>query len=148
MGSVLGDRGTLIWSLAKSGLGTTLTATGNSGNWNANTDFTYRTPLDLRWTDDLTMTAYVAGAVTGTTPSLTLQLGFFDDLGNLFQPAAFKMTAITATSTAITAQFLAIGRHSGSAGTYIALSEWGQVAWTITGTTPVFNGVEVEVWAR
>lgn len=148
MGSVLGDRGTLIWSLSQSGLGTTLTASGNSGNWTAAGDFTYRTPVDLRWVDDLTMTAYVAGTVTGTTPSMTIQLGFFDNSGNLYQPTALKMTAITATSTPATAQFLAVGRHAGSAGTYIVLPEWGNVAWTLTGTTPVFNGVEIELWAR
>jgi hypothetical protein len=148
MGSALGDRGTLIWSLAGSGLGTTLTATGNSGAWSAAVDYAYRSPVDLRWVDDLTMTAYVAGAVTGTTPSLTVQLGFFDNSGNLYQPTTLKMTAITATSTALTGQFLAIGRHAGSAGTYIAFPEWGQVAWTITGTTPAFNGVEIELWAR
>jgi hypothetical protein len=105
-------------------------------------------PVDLRWTDDLTIAVYVAGAVTGTTPSLTVQLGFFDDQGNLYQPTALKLTAITAASTPATAPFLAVGRHAGSAGTYIALPEWGQVAWTITGTTPSFSGVEIALYAR
>jgi|SRR5580704_7301789 hypothetical protein len=148
MGSALGDRAALIWSLAGSGLGTTISANGNSGAYAANTDYAYRTPVDLRWTDDLTITAYVAGAVTGTTPSLTVQLGFYDDQGNLFQPSTLKLTAITAQSNATTAQFLAVGRHAGSAGTYIALPEWGQIAWTVTGTTPVFNQVEIAVYAR
>lgn len=136
----------LIWSLNASGLGTTLTGNGNSGAWSS-ANPNRMTPIDLRRVDDLTITAYVAGAVTGTTPSLTIQFGFFDDQGNLFQPTAFKLTAITAASSATTAQFLAIGRHAGSAGTYIALPEWGQIAWTLTGTTPSFGGVEIALYA-
>lgn len=137
----------LIWSLATSGLGTTLTANGNSGTW-SNATPNRMTPVDLRRVDDLTMTAYVAGAVSGTNPSLTIQFGFYDDQGNLFQPTAFKLTAITAASTPTTAQFLAVGRHAGSAGTYIALPEWGAVSWAITGTAnPTFNGVEIALYA-
>lgn len=137
----------LIWSLASSGLGTTITGNGNSGTW-SNANPNRMTPVDLRRVDDLTITAYVAGTVAGTNPSLTIQFGFYDDQGNLFQPTAFKFTAITAASTPTTAQFLAVGRHAGSAGTYIALPEWGQVSWTVTGSaSPTFNGVEIALYA-
>lgn len=142
------DRAFLIWSLAASGLGTTLTASGNSGPFASPPVQNKMSAVDLRWVDDLTIAAYVAGPVTGTTPSLTVQLGFFDDQGNLFQPASLKLTAITAASTAATAPFLAVGRHAGSAGTYISLPEWGQVAWTVTGTTPSFGGVEIALYGR
>jgi hypothetical protein len=136
----------LIWSLADSGLGTTLTATGNSGAYTATGNI--KSAIDIRYVDDLEVLVYVAGTVTGTTPSLTVQFGFFDDQGNLFQPTTLKTTAITAASTPATAQALAAGRHAGSAGTYFTFSEWAQVAWTITGTNPVFNGVEIALYGR
>ena len=119
----MGDRAFLIWSLALSGTGTTLTANGNSGGYSTAVQNKYSS-ADLRWVDALTRAVSVAGT------------------------AALKMTAIIAQSTPTTAQFLAVGRHSGSAGTYIALPDWGQVAWTITGTTPVFNQVEIALYGR
>lgn len=142
MGSALGDRATLIWSLANSGLGTTISANGNSGAYTPATDYAYRTPVDLRWTDDLEIMVYVTGKTS--TPALVVGLGIFDDQGNLFQPTAFQVTPVL--TTVPVGSLLAIGRHSGAAGTYVALPEWGQVYWTCSGGS--VTGVEIALYAR
>jgi hypothetical protein len=75
MSSRLGSPARLIWSLAASGLGTTLTSNGNSGGWptppitpaiqNA------MTPVDLRDVEDLWLTA-LCTSHAGTIPSLVI----------------------------------------------------------------------------
>lgn len=142
----MGDRAFLVWSLtnqaAAAGLATTLTASGNSGAWSNAVQNKY-TSVDLRWADDFWLSVSAA-TVTGTTPSLTVSLNAFDGQGNLF-PLGFSAPALTAAGQKVAFG----GRHGGGgAGTYFVASEWGQVAWAITGTTPSFQGVEIALYAR
>lgn len=136
----------LIWSLTASGLatGTTIAAAGNSGGWVAY-PVNARTPVDLRRADDIWLSVFAAG-VTGTTPSLTVTLNGYDDLGNLFPLLA--VPALSAAGAA-GAKIAFGGRHGGGgAGSYFVPGEWGAVAWTVSGTTPSFTGVEIALYAR
>lgn len=130
----------LIWSLTASGLGTTIGGNGNSGGFTGGQNA--RTPVDLRRADDLELMVYVTGKTV--TPALVVGLGIYDDQGNLYQPAAFQLTP-TLTSVPV-GSLLAIGRHAGSAGTYVTLPDWGQVYWTCSGGT--VTGVEIAVYVR
>jgi hypothetical protein len=135
----------LIWSLAASGTGTTISANGNSGPYTApgpNTVQSARTAVDLRRADDLELMVYVTGKTS--TPALVVGLGIYDDQGNLYQPAAFQVTP-TLTTVPV-GSLLAIGRHAGSSGTYVTLPDWGQVYWTCSGGT--VTGVEIAVYVR
>ena len=139
----------LIWSLSNSGLGTTLGATaGNSG--------AYQTPavppwtpnalsaIDLRYIEDVWLTAFVT-TVGGTgTPTLTVVLNVFDDLGNKF---LITGSSITATASGTGSQ-ISLGKHGGAASNYNVFPAWGQVAWSATGTTPTFTGTEISLWCR
>lgn len=148
MSSRLGAPARLIWSLAGSGLGTAIAANGNSGAWPTPpyqpTWQNNLSPVDLRDVEDVWMTAYVTG-LAGTSPTLTVALNAFDDLGNLWQVAA--LPAINAAGLAGGKQ-LAIGKHGASAGSYAVFPQWGQVAWTVGGTSPSFTGVGISLWAR
>ena len=142
MGQVA-DRATLIWSLTNSGIGTTITTSGNSGGYSSATP-NARTAVDLRygWADDVEIMVYVAGKTY--TPTLMVGLGVYDDQGNLYQPTALQLTPIL-TSVPI-GSLLAAGRHAGTAGTYISLPEWGQIYWTCSGGT--CTGVEIALYGR
>lgn len=132
----------VLWSLAASGLGTTLAAGGNSNpnGWNTG-NANARSTLDLRDVTDVWVSAYVAGAVTGGAPSLVVNLDVYDDLGNLF--AAAQST--TAISTTTTGQSASVGLHTGGAKTMV-LPSWGRISWTVgTGS---FAGVEIAVFGR
>lgn len=135
--------GRLVWSLAYASppIGTTLTTSGTSGNW-SNAQPNQMSAVDLRRVTDVTVYA-VATGVTGTTPSLTVKFNVFDDVGNLI-----NILALTAITAANTPQYATAGQKGFTAATYVALPEWGQVAWTITGTTPSFSGVEITVYGR
>jgi hypothetical protein len=132
----------LIWSLSGSGLGTTLSANGNSGAyqttgpppWTPN----YLSAVDLRYIDDVWMTVSVT-AVT-SSPSLVVKLNVFDDLGNTF--AAYAFTAITAAGSAQ----VSLGKHGSAATAYIVFPAWGQVLWTCSGGTT--TGTEISLWGR
>ena len=139
----------LIWSLANSGLGTTIgAASGNSGAyattgpppWTPNA----LTPVDLRFVEDVWL-AVATTTVGGTgTPTLTVVLNVFDDLGNSF---LITGSSITATSAVKSSQ-ISLGKHGGSAANYIVFPSWGQVAWSASGTTPSFTGTEISLWGR
>jgi len=139
----------LLWSLAGSNLGTTINAAGNSGAyqqpgpppWTPNA----LTPVDLRHVDDVWLTVQAA-TVSGGTPSLTVSLGAFDDQGNLYS-SLVSVPALTAAGAAGRQQ-IAAGRHGASAGTYLVFPAWGQVAWAVSGTTPVFGAVDISLWGR
>lgn len=138
------DRANLIWSLSGSGLGTTINAAGNSGNWaipGPNAD--YFTPVPLGAFTDLGLFVH-CGTPTGTTPSLTVQLDLYDDAGNLF-PQVMKTAGITAAGSAAP---VFTGLRGGAAGLYVVMTNWGRVSWTLTGTTPVFPGVEIQLFGR
>ena len=145
------DPARLIWSLSNSGLGTTISAAGNSGAWQAPGVPPWTpnalTPIDLRYVEDVWMT--VATTTIGGTgsPSLTLSLNVFDDKGHLFNAYAFSSGGIL-TASVLTAQ-VSLGKHGSAASAYIVFPEWGQVSWTIGGTaTPTFPGTEISLYGR
>jgi hypothetical protein len=129
------DSGRLIWSLAGSGLGTTLTTSGNSGGYTPGTP-NARSAVDLRRVDDLWLSA-VAGAGSGT--ALTVQVDGYDDQGNLF-PQLLKVTVAAAPGQAVAFG----GRHSGGS-SYLVLPDWGRVSWALTGT---MTGCAISLYAR
>lgn len=133
----------LIWSLASSGKGTTISGNGDSGSYTATpAPGTGRTAVDLRRCDDLELMVYVTGKTS--TPALMVGLGIYDDLGNPYQPSGLQVTP-TLTSVPV-GTLLAAGRHAGSAGTYFTLPDWGMVYWTCSGGT--VTGVEIAVYGR
>lgn len=129
----------LIWSLASSGKGTTITTSGNSGapltGQPTQNDVT---AVDLRRADDLWLSVSAAG---GSGTALTAQLDAYDDLGNLF-PQLLKVTLTPAPP----GQAVAFGgRHGGGGSSYLVLPEWGRVSWALTGT---MTGVEIALYGR
>ena len=134
--------GRLLWSLSASGLGTTLAAAGNSGGWQAPGPPPWTpdaiTPVDLRFTDDLWLTAFCSGTAGS---SLTASLGIYDDLGNRFTVG----TTTPAVSATGTGGSLSLGLHGGAASNFVVLPSWGQVAWSVTGT---FSGCEIALFGR
>lgn len=134
-------RARLLWRQSTSGDGTTLTASGNSGGYSASAALA--SAVDLRWTTDLALMVYVAGAVSGTNPSLVVNLNTYDASGNLFPPV-MATAAITGSGVGKVAYG---GLYSGGAN-QIVFPEWGQIAWVLTGTNPSFAGVEISLYGR
>lgn len=131
-----------IWSLTASGGGTTIAGSGNSGNWQAATvppwDADSETPVDLRLASDVALMVSIGAIVS--SPSLTVNLDLYDDLGNLY--AAFLTTgALTAAGTTVKS----CGLH-GPTTSYIVLPGWGRVSWTCTGGS--VTGTEISLIAR
>lgn len=126
-----------LWDLASSGLGQTLTASGNSGT----------RLVDLLDVTDVTLSLYVAGTPSGTSPTLTAQLDVQDPDGNW-------LTAIVKTSTVNTSGASALafaGLHMPNVSTTsaaIALPRWCRLAWTLGGTTPNFPQVSICLTGR
>ena len=141
--------GRLIRTLSGSSLGTAISAAGNSGPWippAPTPPYSYaRSALDLQRTSDVLITVIAAG-VTGTTPTLTVTLSGFDDQGNLIGPL-LSVPALS-TSGSAGAKFFSGGRHGASGGSYTVFPLFGQIAWTVGGTTPSFTGVEICVFAQ
>lgn len=149
MSSRLAPPARLIWSLAASGLGTTITANGNSGAWPtpplAPTAQNAMTPVDLRDVEDLWLTAMCADK-SGTNPTLTVSVGQFDDAGNLWPLAS--LAAVSDVGIANGKQ-LALGRHGAGASEYFVFSQWGRVSWIVGGTGgPTLTGCVINLWAR
>ena len=149
MSANLGKPARLIWSLAKAGQqGTTSAANGNSGAWPtgqlAPTQQNNMMPVDLRDVEDVWLTAMCGGAA-GTTPALTVSLNGFDDAGN-----AWQIIALAAINTARVGngKQASAGLYGGSASAYAVLPQWGQVAWTVGGTTPSFSQVNIALFGR
>ncbi len=142
--SRLHDPARIIWSLAASGIGTTLTASGNSGGYNAATPNAC-TVVDLRAVEDVLLTLVVNGVVTGTTPTLAAQLDIYDDVGNLI-PGVLKTSP---NLTAAGSLYVSGGVHGSSAASSIVLPSWGRISWTVGGTaTPTFPGAEICLFGR
>lgn len=127
-----------LWDLASSGLTGTITASGNSG----------MQPIDLLDVTDVTLSLYVAGTPTGTTPTLAAQLDVQDPDGNW-------LTAIAKTATlnaANTGALASAGLHMPSVSTTsaaIALPRWCRIAWTIGGTAgPTFPRTSICLMGR
>lgn len=131
----------VIWSLAYSGLGTTISGAGNSGGWSAaGTTPNQLTNLDLRFVDDLALYVYVGAIVS--TPSLTVKVDGYDDLGNLF-PSIATTAAIVAAGAATPVY---VGKHGGGTTSFVVLPAWGRVSWTCSGGS--VNGTEIALWGR
>jgi hypothetical protein len=136
----------VLWSLAASGLGTTISGSGNSGGWKGTgpgdilPQADFETAVDLRDVLDVALMVSV-GAITGS-PSLTVLLNAFDDAGNLYA------TAITTEAITAAGQSLVSGGLHGPSGSELVLSGWGQVAWTQTGAGASCTGVEITLLGR
>jgi hypothetical protein len=128
-----------IWSLASSGLGTTISGNGNSGAFSA-ANPSQESAIDFRWTDDLALFVFVTSITS--TPTLKVQVDAFDDQGNLFPNLAATANIVAAGAAAP----VYIGRHGGAAGNFVVLPGWGRVSWTCSGGSCV--GTEISLWAR
>lgn len=144
--SNLYPRSKLLWSLTASGLGTTISAAGNSGSWAGNgpgdilPQADFMTAVDLRDIQDIALMVYV-GAVT-SSPTMKVGLDLYDDLGNLYADV-LQTAAITGTGTTI----LPGGLHGYSSTTYLVLTQWARVNWSaVSGGT--FTGVEIALFGR
>lgn len=132
----------VIWSLAYSGLGTTISGAGNSGGWsNTGTTPNQLTNLDLRFVDDMALYVFVTSVTT--TPTFKVQIDGYDDLGNLAAPALAATANIVAAGAAVPVY---VGKHGGASGNFVVLPAWGRVSWTCTGGS--VNGVEIVLWGR
>lgn len=137
----------LIWSLTASGLGTAITAGGNSGPFNELQPTPNAVTLvDLRRVGDVSLSVWAGGVSDGA--SLTVTLSAFDDQGNLFGPF-LTVPAVTAAGAG-GAQIAFGGRHGPGSQTapYFVLPEWGQIAWTVSGTDPSLTDVEIALYGR
>lgn len=126
----------LIWSLTASGIGTTITTSGNSGSYTASAQ-NARTAVDLRRVDDVWLSVNATG---GAGTSATVQLDCYDDQGNLF-PQILKVTLAAAPGQAVAYA----GRHGGAAANFAVLSEWGRISWALTSS---MTGVEIALYGR
>lgn len=139
------DRPKLLWSLTGSGLSTTISGAGNSGNWAvpAAPGDAY-TPVTFDPASDFQLMVYVNGKTL--TPTFSVGLGYYDDQGHLFAPTSLLLS-VPVTSVPTTAALNA-GVRAGSGGsTYFAFPRWGQVYWTLTGGGTV-TGVEINLWGK
>ena len=133
------QRAKIIWRLSNSGLGTTLTADGDTGGFTPGVNLA--SAVDIRRVTDLALMVYCSGTVVATS-SLVVNLDVFDAAGNLF-PAVLSTTALTATGGEVAYG----GLYSGGAA-QIVLPEWGRISWAVTGTSPSLSGVEISLYGR
>jgi hypothetical protein len=136
----------LLWSLAASGTGTTISGSGNSGGWEGNGPGDILPQADfegsIRLRDVLDVGLYVSvGAVTGS-PAFQVQLDVFDSLGNLYA----QLIKTASLSAAGSAAPVFGGLHGAGASAYLVLPEWGRLSWTCTGGS--VTGTEIELWGR
>jgi hypothetical protein len=136
----------ILWSLAGSGIGTTISGSGNSGGWQGagsgdilpQADF--ESAVKLR--DVLDVGLYVnVGGIT-SSPAFQVQLDVFDDAGNLYAQV-LKTASLAASGSAAPVY---AGLHGGAASSYLVLPQWGRVSWTCTGGT--VTGVSILLYGR
>lgn len=120
----------LLWTSVTAGVGVTLTATGGSG--------IVVPTAAYKW---LSLFVSVNGAVTGTTPSMTVTIQGQDMNANSFN--LITTAAITAAGQAVP---VVAGPGLGS--TNLLVPPFATVAWTITGTTPSFGNVQMSLFGR
>jgi hypothetical protein len=139
----------VLWSLTGSGIGTTISAAGNSGGWAGLEPGDWppaldaETPVHLRDAQDVVLMVSV-GAVT-SSPTMKVGLDLYDDQGDLYADV-LQTAAITAAGTTILAGGLH-GGYNGSASSYLVLPEWGRVNWaSVSGGT--FTGVGICLFGR
>lgn len=136
----------ILWSLAASGLGTTISASGNSGGWQGNgpgdilpqPDF----ESNIRLRDVLDVGLYVAVGGITSAPAFQVQLDVFDDAGNIY----LQLLKTASLSAAGSAAPVSAGLHGGSASSYLLLPQWGRLSWTCTGGT--VTGVSIFLYGR
>jgi hypothetical protein len=136
----------ILWSLAASGLGTTITEAGNSGDW-AGTgpgdilpQADFETPVDLRNIQDVGLFVNVGGITS--SPAFQVQLDLYDDAGNLYLQA-LKTASLSGSGSATPVY---AGLHGGAASSYLVLPSWGRVSWTCTGGT--VTGASILLYGR
>jgi hypothetical protein len=123
----------VLWSLADSGTGKTLSGagSGNSGQINI---------IDL---DNLLLTVVVMGTSTGTTPTLDVQIDVQDPQGNWINQVV-KITQLTAGPGSATAS---CGLNINGSGSMV-LPQVCRVSWTLGGTNPVFPQTFINLIGR
>jgi hypothetical protein len=139
------DRSKLIWSSHNAGISATISAAGNSGTWgDTPTDSAPSSPISLSPASDFQLMVYVAGKTS--SPAFAVQLGYFDDQGNLFAPTPLLLSVVVTTVPATA--FLNAGARAGSGGSnvYFCFPAWGQVSWTCTGGS--VTGVNINLWGK
>ena len=144
--SNLYPRARVLWSLAASGLGTTISAAGNSGDWAGTgagdilpqSDF--ETAVDLRDIQDVALFVNVGGVTS--SPAFLVQLDLYDAAGNLYLQV-LKTASLSGTGAAAPVY---AGLHGGAASSYLLLPEWGRVSWTCTGGT--VTGTDIFLYGR
>lgn len=144
--SNLYPRSRILWSLAPSGRGTTISGAGNSGGWQGYTpggdvpQLDFESSVDLRDIQDVGLLVNVGG-VTGT-PAFLVQMDVFDDAGNLYAQV-LKTASLSAPGSAAPVW---AGLHGGAASSYLVLPSWGRVSWTCTGGT--VTGASIFLYGR
>ena len=122
---------TTLYTNVSGGTGPTLTATGQSSIISGLGAYT-----------NLTLVGAPVGAITGTTPTLTLAIDGFDPNGNgVFMGGPPEFTASTPY-----AQSVMIG-PGGNANAVLPTAT-AQITWTITGTTPSFANFQISLYAH
>jgi hypothetical protein len=122
-----------LWTLSSSGLGQTLTASGNSG----------ATPISLMDITDVWLAVFVAGTATGTSPTLQVQLDVQDADGNWLAQVA-KTAQLT---SAPNYSSVSAGLHIAGTGSMV-LPQFCRVVWTLTGTSPVYPQTSISLIGR
>jgi hypothetical protein len=144
--SNLYPRSKILWSLASSGLSTTISAAGNSGDWEGTgagdilpeTDF--ETAVDLRDIQDVALFVNVGGITS--SPAFQVQLDLYDDAGSVYLQV-LKTASLSGSGSAAPVYG---GLHGGSASSYLVLPSWGRVSWTCTGGT--VTGTSILLYGR
>ena len=130
----------LLWTLAGSGEGTTITANGDSTTGAGPDTF-----IDIRDVTDLALIVNIANAPTGTSPTLMVQVDMQDAAGNWVSQVLKLAANITASGTYVVYG----GLHGGSASAYVVLTGKARVKWTIGGTgSPTFSGASISLYGR
>lgn len=141
------DRAKLIWSSSQAGISGTISGAGNSGVWaDAPTSPSPGSAISLSPASDFQLMVYVAGKTSN--PTFAVQLGYYDDQGNLFTPSSLLL-AVAVTGSAPYTAVLNAGARAGSGGSsvYFAFPDWAQISWTLTGGGSV-TGVNVNLWGK
>jgi len=145
--SNLYPRSRVLWTLAPSGQGTTISGSGNSGGWQGDTPagddvppLDFAASIDLRDIQDVGLFVNV-GAIT-SSPAFLVQLDVFDDAGNKYAQV-LKTASLAAPGSAAPVY---AGIHGGSASSYLVLPSWGVVSWTCTGGS--VTGTSIFLYGR
>lgn len=142
--SNLYPRSRVLWSLASSGQGTTISGAGNSGGWQGYTpgddvpQLDFESSVDLRDVLDLALFVNVGGI--GSSPAFLVQVDLFDDAGNAYAQV-MKTASLTAAGSAAPVY---AGLHAPSA--YLVLPSWARVSWTCTGGS--VTGTSIFLYGR